>query len=240
MRKYRRLLLRDVSPFFGVKMYRSLHLLIILAALFPFYGDMAVPSVWAETENSNSLHKSKEVTELEKLRNDAQRWFDAQKEKRTHQFHDILELKIFQTNVFFGTTMGIFLVLAVLFIGKYLFNIARDAGAVFCEKILSLKGQDTTKVREHHFAPLMTSGALGKTKSGAMKTVGSTSKKLLFCEVMTQFVNPLVKPELIRKALTDQAGRDPKPKIGSLLIEYQVVSQQDVDKTLKLQRQYRK
>ena len=225
-------------------MRRGIYLLMfVLFILPPCLGDDTfAPSAWAETGETEPLspkpvHQNNEASELEKLRGDVQRWFDVQKEKRAHQFHDILELKIFQTHVFFGTGMAIFLVLALLFISKFLFNIVRDVWVAFYERVLSLMGYDTAKVSEHHFAPLMAQNGSENNKSVPAKA--GRTKQFLFCDVMIQFVNPLIKPEFVHRALTEQNERNPRPRIGSLLIEYQVASQQDVDKTLQVQNKYR-
>lgn len=216
-------------------------------------GNTLVPSVFADTEEEDLRHQpqkvvpeKKEIQELEKLRGDFTGWLNVQKEKGSHQFQNILELKLFQTNVFFGSAMAFFAVLVVLFVLKFIFNIVGDSIKAVYEKLLLMMGRDTATVGEHHFAPVMKEGSAGKTitTSGNSKTGGNNrsapaKKKFLFCEVMSQFVNPLIKPETVQKALTDQNARNPKPRIGALLMESQAVSQEEVDKTLRLQKQFR-
>jgi hypothetical protein len=210
----------------------------------------SITPVFADTEEEESSHKSqkavvdkKEIQEVEKLRGDFMKWFDIQKEKKSHQLHDILELKIFQTNVFFGSLTAFFVVLVVLFILKFAYNILRDSLKAVYEMILQMMGRDTTKVREHYFAPVMkdSSGRVISASIGG-KTAGRPAqgkKRFLFGDVLAQFVNPHITPQTIQKALADQNARNPKPKIGTVLIEYQTVSQAEVDKTLKLQNQFR-
>lgn len=214
-------------------------------------GNTLVPSVFADTEEEDQHHQQqkavpekKEIQEMEKLRGDLMRWLNVQKEKGSHQFQNILELKLFQTNVFFGSAMAFFAALSALFILKFMLNILIDSFKAVYEKLLLMMGRDTATVDEHHFAPIMKEGA-GRTitTSGNSKTgnnrVAPAKKKFLFCEVMSQFVNPLIKPETVQKALADQNAMNPKPRIGALLVEAQAVSQEEVDKTLRLQKQFR-
>lgn len=215
-------------------------------------GNSLVPSVFADTEEEDLHHQpqkvvpeKKEIQEMEKHRGDLMRWLNVQKEKGSHQFHNILELKLFQTNVFFGSVMAFFTVLVVLFVLKFILNILIDSFKAVYEKLLLAMGRDTATVDEHHFAPIMREGAgktittSGNSKTGGNNRAAPAKKKFLFCEVMSQFVNPLIKPETVQKALADQNAMNPKPRIGAILMESQAVSQEEVDKTLRLQKQFR-
>ena len=222
---------------------------LIAFSLLPCISLGVVASVWAETneEDLNPVLPRKDTEggntpdkALNFKKDDIQRWFEriqnfikAQNTNRAQLFNSVLDLKVFQTNVFFGTALAVFLVLILLFFGKFLFNIIRDVFAAVFGKVASQVGRDTAPVQ--HISPMATSVA---EKGVALPKAGS-SRKFLFCDVMIQFVNPLIKQDFIRQALAEQNARNPKPRIGALLVEYQVASQQDVDKTLKLQNQYR-
>ncbi|MBI4382813.1 MAG: hypothetical protein HY579_02125 [Nitrospinae bacterium] len=184
------------------------------------------------------------IGELEKLPGELAKWAEEVKNEEVRYLDKILDVKIFQTNVFFGSAAALFAVLAVLFVGKFAFNILRDGLSAVQEKVWAMMGRDSTRVPDRHFAPIMngTRGGPGKSAPAAGTASAAkpvSKKKFLFGEVLTEFVNPAVKRDVIRQALDLQAQRDPKPKVGAILTELNAVKNEEVEKTLSLQKKFR-
>jgi len=108
---------------------------LIAFSLLPCISLGVVASVWAETneEDLNPVLPRKDTEggntpdkALNFKKDDIQRWFEriqnfikAQNTNRAQLFNSVLDLKVFQTNVFFGTALAVFLVLILLFFGKF-------------------------------------------------------------------------------------------------------------------------
>ncbi len=189
------------------------------------------------------------IGELEKLPGELARWAEEVKNEEARFLDKVLDVKIFQTNVFFGSAAVLFAVLAVLFVGKFAFNILRDGFFAIQEKVLTMMGRDLTRVPDRHFAPIMNGprGGAGKSAPAAKANSAGTApaakpvskKKFLFGEVLTEFVNPAVKKDVIQRALDLQSQKDPKPKVGAILTELNAVRNEEVEKTLSLQKKFR-
>lgn len=189
------------------------------------------------------------IGELEKLPGELAKWAEEVKSEEVRFLDKILDIKVFQTNVFFGSAAALFVVLTVLFVGKFAFNILRDGFSAVQEKVWAMMGRDSTRVPDRHFAPIMgaAKGGAGKSAPAAKTNVAGTApaakpvskKKFLFGEVLSEFVNPAVKKDVIRQALDLQAQRDPKPKVGAILTELNAVKNEEVEKTLSLQKKFR-
>jgi len=203
------------------------------------HGPEIVFGAGEELREPNPARGKNFLEGLENLHREALDWFNHQKADRIEQLENILHIKLFQTNVFFGTVAGIFSLLVVLFVTKFVYNVLRDSTIAMYEMGLKLQGKDTARVQSHSGSPLESASRKEQDPPRRVTRVAAAKKKFLLGDVICNFVNPSITRENIDEALTRQKERNPRPLFGNVLVELGSVSPEEVDKALSLQKRYR-
>ncbi len=206
-----------------------------LAALIP--GNAFSASAQQQTDPPPS-------GDLDTFHDDVDEQIEKDKKSIFNKLDDILDVKVFQTNVFFGVGVTIFIALTIIFLLSMGSNIFGSGVSGAINAVKSLFGMKTG-IQTGMVSPMTTagrgdsSGNRYQTRQSSSK-ISSTKKKFMFCEVLTSFVNPGVKMDVVKKALTAQKKRKPRPLIGDFLKEHKLITDEDVSRTLDLQKKYRK
>ncbi len=176
----------------------------------------------------------------ENFHDESAKQLEEDKKSILDRLDEIVSIKEFQTNVFFGGFATIFLALAIIFILSLCSNMFGSGVSGVVNRVKSLLGMNTGR-QTGLVSPIATAARDDRypTRQSPPKN-SSPKKKFMFCEVLTSFVNPSVKMHVVQKALTEQKKHSPRPLIGEFLKTQKLVTDDDVSRTLNIQKKYRK
>jgi hypothetical protein len=177
---------------------------------------------------------------LGKANSEFVQWITIQKGESLSKLGQVLEFKVLQTNVFFGGFMAIFLTLGLVFVVIFVYNIGRDTVAGAVRKAKKLSGREAEANVYSMQSPLSTAVRTRSDRSRAEPAVDkpASKKRFLFCEVLMHFVNPSIPPAHLQDALSLQRQGGGK-KVGEILKENGMITDADIEKTVRIQKQYR-
>ena len=128
----------------------------------------AIKNVALDKESDSPAHGDEPVTDG---KDGLTHWLKEQEERGRGEIQSLLDRKIFQTNVFFGSIFGFAALLAVLFLGKFLLNIIYSACRyvlvdLILDTFLSLIGRPrkTSVIKEHYFGAGISANRSGEKK----------------------------------------------------------------------------
>ncbi|QPJ66518.1 MAG: hypothetical protein G3M78_14365 [Candidatus Nitrohelix vancouverensis] len=211
-----------------------LRLAVIICSFFCFDLPSLATAAEYEMEDQGGLSG-----DFDKIAGSLSNWLIEKNEELEGPFAEAMKASDQKTRVFFGTIVGIFLALVLLFVVKLIVNLMGEATLLTRQKIYQWLGWDTARVKQHSVSPLQSAARDPNDKRQEKSVRKPNKKKFLVGEVLLTFVNPGIDRSHIDAALLRQQSETPRPLIGSLLIENGVAEPEEIEKSLKLQKKYR-
>ncbi|MCH8208630.1 MAG: hypothetical protein IIA62_06215 [Nitrospinae bacterium] len=175
---------------------------------------------------------------------DLDRWSENRQIEALKRAEEKVSKKGFQTKVFFGGWAVFFAIVVALFLIKFFFNVIQGWYLNIYDYTLDLFGYSRPQLYEH-ISPLSTAHREAPKRHRKQPSSNSFSaprhnrNHFYFCEVFANFINPWADKNRVSEILSGQMDQDHTHKIGRMLRDAGLLTDDEVRETLEKQKYYR-